>query len=129
MKKIIFLFSIVSFAQVPPLPIGRIFDFPNIRILSVSGGGISGEHCGIWFHSPTPPQTQIACYAQDGSIPKNEIVTPPPTGMNGGFSFADGGMEWILTNNTYSIVVQPRGNSDISGTAVFGAQINEKGTY
>lgn len=114
--KFLFFSPFLLLAQAPPT--SQILKFPNIRLIQIGGAG--GERCGIWFHSPTTSQIQIACYAQDGTLPKNEILNPPPTGTSGTFSFPDGTIAWLITNSTYQISARALGDTSDSF---------EKGTF
>lgn len=118
MKKTIFAFGTLLFAQSAP-PISRIVDFPtapNIREIQIG----AAEKCDIFFHSPDSPHTQLACYAADGTLVKNEIIVPSLPGDSDTWTFPDGSISWILTNSTYAL--SARGSGDTT-------ESKENGTY
>lgn len=109
MKKIFFAFGTLLFAQQAP-PTSRILDFPtapNIHEIQIG----ASEKCDLFFHSPDPAHTQLACYGADGTIVKNEIIIPGLPGSSDSWTFPDGTISWVLTNTTFALSARATGDT------------------
>jgi hypothetical protein len=116
MKKFLFFFCIGLSAQ---QPICRIIDYSNfVKMISFGPALPTSERCGFWINSPTPGQIQIACYA-NSQVVKNEVAQILPKGINGGYTFPDGVMQWII---------EP-GKIHMSGAGSDGAAIEKDETF
>lgn len=115
---IFFTFSLFGF-QTPP--ICQITQF-NPSVISISFGtySLATEHCNIFLNSPSAGEVQIACYLPNNPTPvKNEIDIPANPGFNGGWSFPDGSMSWILSPGAFHLV----------GAGSDGVEVHLDGTF